>query len=105
MKYDDQSWHDNNRRCNLLGSVYQVTGGAVALTGIIFFIYFPSSGFYGGSMLLIGAVCLVAAACLATAGRMMRVRRGRLFCIIVGYQAELLFELWVAPLIDTPIEA
>jgi len=32
-------------------------------------------------------------------------RQSGFFCIIVGYQAELLFELWVAPLIDTPIEA
>lgn len=75
---------DVRRRLDILGIVYYVAGGVVAATGAVFLAMVPSSGYFAGTVLIAAILLLLVGGLFALTGRLIRVRRGRMFCFIVG---------------------
>lgn len=75
---------DVRRRLDILGIVYYVVGGVVAATAAVFLAMVPSGGYFAGAVLVAGILCLLVGGLFGLTGRLIRVRRGRMFCFIVG---------------------
>jgi hypothetical protein len=90
MKENSGVSKDWRLRLDILGIIYYVTGGLVAGVSGYFAIVFLSAiqegegGYFAGAALLFASACFVLGIVLVLVGGMLRERRGRIFCLIIG---------------------
>jgi hypothetical protein len=81
----------------ILGILYGIAGGLALLAGLFYVVGgVLSGGYFAGSIIAIGGILLLGGALWCAVWRLLRKRRGRVFCLVNGVLVLPLFPIGTA---------